>query len=52
MLDFEKELEKFEPSLEMEEVEDAIIKNDTSDMMDLLKEIIEENKNRRQTEVE
>ncbi len=47
MLDFEKELEKFEPSLEMEEVEDAIIKNDTSDMMDLLKEIIEENKNRR-----
>lgn len=46
MLDFEKELEKFEPSLEMEEVEDAIIKNDTSDMMDLLKEIIEENKNR------
>ena len=52
MLDFEKELEKFEPSLEMEEVEDAIIKNDTSDMMDLLKEIIEENKNRGQTEVE
>ena len=47
MLDFEKELEKFEPSLEMEEVEDAIIKNDTSDMMDLLKEIIEGNKNRR-----
>lgn len=44
MLDFEKELEKFEPSLEVDEVEELIIHNDVSDITDLIKEILRENK--------
>ncbi|MDY6324699.1 MAG: hypothetical protein SPL99_06505 [Catonella sp.] len=43
MLDFEKELEKFKPSLEVDDAEDAIKGNDMSDVADLIKEIIEEN---------
>lgn len=42
MLDFEKELEKFQPSLEIEEVEDAIRHNDISDVADLIKEVLRE----------
>ena len=40
MLDFEKELEKFQPSLEIEEVADVIRHNDVSDVADLIKEIL------------
>lgn len=40
MLDFEKELEKFQPSLEIEEVADVIRHNDVSDVTDLIKEIL------------
>lgn len=42
MLDFEKELERFEPSLEIEDVEEAIRKDDVSDLTDLIKEILEQ----------
>ncbi len=48
MLDFAKELEKFQPSLEVEEVEDAINNNDVSDVTDLIKEVIRENKSIRE----
>ena len=44
MLDFDKELQKFEPSLEVDEAEDAIRHNDMSDVADLIKEIMEESK--------
>lgn len=44
MLDFEKELEKFQPSPEVDEVEDLIIHNDVSDITDIIKEICKENK--------
>ncbi len=44
MLDFEKELEKFTPSLEVNDAEDSIRNNDMSDIADLIKEIIEENR--------
>lgn len=44
MLDFEKELEKFQPSLEVDEVEDLILHNDMSDVTDLIKELIKESK--------
>ncbi|MCR5791991.1 MAG: hypothetical protein K6G65_02370 [Lachnospiraceae bacterium] len=40
MIDFEKELEQFEPSLEIDQVNDAIYKNDITDMTDILKEAL------------
>ena len=40
MLDFEKELEKLQPSLEIEEVADVIRHNDVSDVADLIKEVL------------
>ena len=39
MLDYE-ELKKFKPSLEVEEIEDAVYQEDLSDMTDLLKQIM------------
>jgi len=47
MLDFEKELEKFQPSLEIEEVEDVIRHNDVSDVADLIKEVLIETRETR-----
>ena len=38
MLDYEEELKK--PSLEVEEIEDAVYQEDLSDMTDLLKQIM------------
>ena len=46
MLDFEKELERFKPSLEVEDAEDAIGQNDLTDVTDIVKELLEEIKNR------
>lgn len=40
MLDYEEELKKFKPSLEVEEIEDAVYQEDLSDMTDLLKQIM------------
>lgn len=45
MLNFEKELEKFEPSKEVEGIEELIRHNDVSDVTDLIKEILKENRN-------
>ena len=42
MIDFEEELKKFEPSLEVEDAEDAINSQDLSDMTDILKEMMQE----------
>ncbi|MBD5471270.1 MAG: hypothetical protein HDR19_09255 [Lachnospiraceae bacterium] len=36
MIDFEEELKKFHPSLEMEDVEDAIYNQDVTDLADVL----------------
>ena len=44
MLDFEEELKKFKPSLEVEEIEDAVYQEDLSDVTDLLKQIMDQNK--------
>ena len=41
MLDFEEELKKFKPSLEVEEIEDAVYQEDLSDMTDLLREVMD-----------
>ena len=47
MLDFEKELEKFKPSLEIEEVADVVRDNDVSDVADLIKEVLKETRETR-----
>ena len=41
MLNFEEELKKFQPSLEVEEIEDAVYQEDLTDMTDILREMIE-----------
>ncbi len=42
MINFEEELKKFHPSLEVEEAEDAIYNHDLTDMTDILKVMLEE----------
>lgn len=44
MLDFEEELKKFKPSLEVEEIEEAVYEEDLTDMSDLLREMIHQTK--------
>ena len=46
MIDFEEELKKFKPSIEVAEAEDAIQNRDLTDMVDILKEITMERKNK------
>lgn len=41
MLNFEEELKKFKPSLEVEDVEEAVYKEDLTDMTDILREIMQ-----------
>ncbi|MCR5055152.1 MAG: hypothetical protein K6A69_09945 [Lachnospiraceae bacterium] len=40
MLDFEEEIKKFQPSMEVEEAERAIWDRDLTDMTDILKEMV------------
>jgi hypothetical protein len=42
MINFEEELKKFHPSLEVEDAEDAIYNHDLTDMTDILKIMLEE----------
>ncbi len=42
MINFEEELKKFQPSLEVEDAEDAIYNQDLTDMADLLVKMIME----------
>lgn len=42
MIDFEKELERFEPSMEVKEAEDVIKNKDLTDMIDILKQMVKE----------
>ena len=44
MIDFEEELKKFQPSLEVEEAEEAIYNQDLTDMPDILKEMLKDMK--------
>ncbi|GAA6491203.1 hypothetical protein K280104A7_07670 [Candidatus Bariatricus faecipullorum] len=44
MLNFEEELKKFKPSLEVEDIEQAVYEEDLTDMTDILKEMLEQNK--------
>ncbi|MBO4214267.1 MAG: hypothetical protein IKX99_07560 [Lachnospiraceae bacterium] len=42
MIDFEEELKKFKPSLEVEEAEEAIYNKNLDDMTDVLQEMLKE----------
>ena len=42
MIDFEEEIKKFHPSLEVEDAEDAIYNNDVPDITDLISRIMED----------
>ncbi len=44
MINFEEELKKFHPSLEIEDAEEAIYNQDLTDMADLLVNMIQESK--------
>lgn len=44
MLDFEEEIKRFKPSLEVGEVEDAIVREDLTDMTDLMVELLKSKK--------
>ncbi|MBS7240336.1 MAG: hypothetical protein ACI4FY_01640 [Acetatifactor sp.] len=43
MINFEEELKKFHPSLEVEEIEDTIYKQNLTDLTDLLIKTMKEN---------
>ena len=47
MLNFEEELKKFKPSLEVEEIEKAVYEEDLTDMTDILKEMLNDMKGTR-----
>ena len=42
MIDFEEELKKFRPSLEIDQVEDNVYNNKLTDVTDLLDEMLKE----------
>jgi len=42
MINFDEELKKFRPSLEVEQAEDKIYKNDLRDAADMVEDIIRE----------
>ncbi len=46
MINFDEEIDKFQPSLEIEQAEDVINSNDLTDVTDILKEILKANKDK------
>ncbi len=44
MLNYEEELKKFQPSLEVEDIEDAVYQEDLTDMTDIIREVVEQTK--------
>lgn len=46
MINFEKELAKFQPSLEVDQAEEAIYNNDLTDISDIIDMILKEKKGR------
>ncbi|MDD3220514.1 MAG: hypothetical protein PHC41_14385 [Lachnospiraceae bacterium] len=42
MINFEEELKKFQPSLDVDEAEGAIYSRDLTDVIDILKEMLKE----------
>ena len=48
MINYEEELKKFHPSLDVNEAEDAIYNRDFTDVTDILKELINDEKKKKQ----
>ena len=48
MINYADELKKFHPSLDVNEAEDAIYNRDFTDVTDILKELINDEKKKRQ----
>lgn len=48
MINFEEELAKFQPSLEIDEAEDAILNNDLSDLSDVIEKLVSDKNQKRQ----
>ena len=44
MLNYEEELKKFQPSLEVEEIKEAVYQEDLTDMTDIIREVVEQTK--------
>ena len=44
MLDYEEKLKKFKPSLEVDDIENAVYQEDLTDMTDLLKQVMDQKK--------
>jgi hypothetical protein len=44
MINFDEEIEKFQPSPEIEQAEDVIYKNDMTDISDILRDLLKGNK--------
>ena len=48
MINYEEELKKFHPSMDVNQAEDAIYSRDLTDMTDILKELLSEEKEKKQ----
>ncbi len=44
MLNYEEEIKKFKPSLEVEDIEEAVYQEDLTDVADFIKEVMQQNK--------
>lgn len=44
MINFDEEIQKFQPSLDVDQAEEAICNNDLTDISDILKELLKEKK--------
>lgn len=44
MLNYDEEVKKFRPSLEVEDIEGAVYQEDLSDMTDIIREMMEQTK--------
>lgn len=45
MIDFDEEISRFKPSLEVEDIGEAIVKSDLTDMSDIMMELMKRMKN-------
>lgn len=42
MIDFKEEIKRFKPSLDVEDIEDAIAKSDLTDMNDIMMQLMQD----------
>lgn len=42
MIDFEEEIERYKPCLEVEDIGEAIVKSDLTDMTDIMMELLKQ----------